>query len=335
MSPNGIPVGFRSGITLKDVAHRAGVSTAAASQALNGRGSMRPETRARIAAVAVELGYAPNASAAALRRGRTMSMGYVVSPPVDESAERRDALARARQLNAFVRESAEHGFTVTVIPSDRPDLVRRAYIDALYLPDVDTNDPLLTEAERLGIPVVVNDIDLLDGVGVCVRTGYEESTRAALDLLVRGGAERIGLLADVPYTPRDEIGERVYRQWCRERGRDVIVVHGDVEHSRIDRNVGELLALGVDAIFSAYQEGPAIYLELEHRALVIPRDVQLIALCLHDCALAERLGVTRVCAHPESAPRLMLDPLLELLSADIGRREVRLPWELVRGSTTR
>ena len=74
-----------SRVTLRDVAERAGVSTAAISQALNDRGSLRPETRERIKAIAAELGYTPNKHAAALRSGRTMSIGFVM-PAVGDAA---------------------------------------------------------------------------------------------------------------------------------------------------------------------------------------------------------------------------------------------------------
>ncbi len=75
-----------SRVTLRDVAERAGVSTAAISQALNDRGNLRPETRERIKAIAAELGYSPNKHAAALRSGRTMSIGFVMPADLDDEA---------------------------------------------------------------------------------------------------------------------------------------------------------------------------------------------------------------------------------------------------------
>ena len=95
------------GVTLKDIALRAGVSTAAISQALNDRGSLRPETRERIKTIAAELGYRPNKHAAALRQGRTMSVGFVMSDSITDDGRR--ALQRTRQLTALVRSSAGSG----------------------------------------------------------------------------------------------------------------------------------------------------------------------------------------------------------------------------------
>ena len=116
-----------SRVTLRDVALKAGVSTAATSQALNDRGNLRPETRERIKAIAVELGYSPNRHAAALRKGRTMSIGFVMAATSLQDGRR--ALQRARQLDALVGAGAVRGFTVTVLPDTRPDLLAGAQID--------------------------------------------------------------------------------------------------------------------------------------------------------------------------------------------------------------
>ncbi|MDF2580350.1 MAG: LacI family transcriptional regulator, partial [Microbacterium sp.] len=133
-------------VTLKDIALRAGVSTAAISQALNDRGSLRPETRERIKAIAAELGYQPNKYAAALRSGRTMSVGFVVPQDAELDLSKRGALHRSRHIGALVSAAADQGFTVTMLPAARPDLLRGAQIDVVYFAEVAADDLLLREA---------------------------------------------------------------------------------------------------------------------------------------------------------------------------------------------
>ena len=65
-------------IGIRDVARLAGVSVASASLALNGQPGVADVTRRRIAAAADQLGYRANPQAQALRRGRTMTYGFVV-----------------------------------------------------------------------------------------------------------------------------------------------------------------------------------------------------------------------------------------------------------------
>lgn len=68
-------------VTLSDVARAAGVSLATASRAVNGnlgRGG-RSADHKRIAKIAAELGYVPDAGAQAIARGRSTVLGLVVS----------------------------------------------------------------------------------------------------------------------------------------------------------------------------------------------------------------------------------------------------------------
>ncbi|GEB95649.1 LacI family DNA-binding transcriptional regulator [Microbacterium lacticum] len=324
-----------SRVTLRDVAERAGVSTAAISQALNDRGSLRPETRERIKAIAAELGYTPNKHAAALRSGRTMSIGFVM-PAVDDATAKSWAFAHNLQLNALVRASAEHGFTVTVLPASRPDLLATPQLDALYLADARTGAELLRAAASRGLPVIARDLYVDVDRALSIRTGYDAALRAALDHLSATGAERIALLVDEGDHPRDEIARSGYLAWSTVHGADPLVIELDAAHRTLPRRVRDAVDAGADAILAFCEDGPEIYLQLEAMPLVIPRDVQLLALCSTDCALNERLGVTHVCVHPELAADAVFPSLGALVPSPGGApRVVDLPWELVRGSTTR
>ncbi len=233
------PAGTVRGVTLKDVALRAGVSTAATSQALNDRGNLKPETRDRIKAIAAELGYRPNKHAAALRSGRTMSVGFVMADAPAEDGRR--ALHRTMQLTSLVRASAAHGFTVTVLPDSRPDLLPGAQIDVLYFPDPADDRAILREAAGRGIPVVANDLYIAGAPGLSIRTGYDAAVRAGLAHLASAGAERIGLLVDESEVPRDQIGESAYLAWTTVRGRTPLVARVDASRRHLGRRVHDLL----------------------------------------------------------------------------------------------
>ena len=322
------------GVTLKDIALATGMSTAAVSQALNDRGSMRPETRERIKAVAADLGYVPNRTAAALRSGRTMSVGYVMDAEADGDRARRWARDRARQLTTLVGAAAEHGFTVTVLPAERPELLGGTQIDLLYFPDARTSPEMLRAAISRGIPVVADDL-YVDGTrGLAIRTGYDDAVRAGLDLLHRGGAERIALLVDEVSHPRDDIARGTFETWSAVHGTPPLTASVDPARRRLPRVVREVLDTGADAIFAACEDGPDIFFQLEEMRLVIPRDVQLVALCTTECDLNARLGVTHICVHPDLAAAAMFRSLPRALRDD-GPHVVDLPWEVRGGATTR
>lgn len=62
-------------ITIKDVAHRAGVSIATVSRVLNAYPHVRPPVRERVQAAIAELGYAPNRLAASFRTQQSRVVG--------------------------------------------------------------------------------------------------------------------------------------------------------------------------------------------------------------------------------------------------------------------
>jgi LacI family transcriptional regulator len=65
--------------TIKDVAARAGVSTATVSATLNGTAFVSPRLKDRVLAAVRDLGYAPDAIARSLKQGRTYLIGLMIA----------------------------------------------------------------------------------------------------------------------------------------------------------------------------------------------------------------------------------------------------------------
>ena len=65
-------------VTINDVAAAAGVSRATVSRALSGYGRIHEETVLHVRSVAESIGYRPNSLAAAMRAGKTKTIGLVV-----------------------------------------------------------------------------------------------------------------------------------------------------------------------------------------------------------------------------------------------------------------
>lgn len=66
-------------VTLKDVALLAGVSVATASKALNDRGHVHPDTRARVIEAAKKISFTPNTLAQGLLAGQTGTIGLLTN----------------------------------------------------------------------------------------------------------------------------------------------------------------------------------------------------------------------------------------------------------------
>ncbi|WNM43149.1 LacI family DNA-binding transcriptional regulator [Micromonospora halotolerans] len=91
---------------MTDVARLAGVSHQTVSRVLNGHPNVREQTRLRVQAAIVELGYRPNRAARALVTGRSQVIGVV--------AQNTTLYGPASLLAALEQTAAEEGFAVTV-----------------------------------------------------------------------------------------------------------------------------------------------------------------------------------------------------------------------------
>ncbi|GMA30300.1 LacI family DNA-binding transcriptional regulator [Litorihabitans aurantiacus] len=126
---------MRDRTTLSDVAREAGVSLATASRAINGSAdrSVRPELVARVRAAAEALHYSPDATAQAMARGRTTTLGLLVHDIADPYFS---AIA-----SAVVRTAEAEGLQVSLATTQNDpareaallDLVRRQRARAVVI----------------------------------------------------------------------------------------------------------------------------------------------------------------------------------------------------------
>jgi DNA-binding LacI/PurR family transcriptional regulator len=213
---------MRRRITSYDVAEAAGVSQTTVSFVLNevpGAG-ISDETRQRVLAVAEELGYVPDAAAQALGRGRTHSIGVVVTtladPFIGTMVQIIEFAARERGYTVILASSNDISEreieAVRMLQSRRVDgvIVTSSRVGALYQ----------ERLEQLSVPVVlINSLVQHNGlytfsIGVDNRHGGW----LAADHLIQRGHRRIAYVASP--AERGDNMERMagYREALRESG---------------------------------------------------------------------------------------------------------------------
>lgn len=210
--------------TQRDVARRAGVSTATVSYVLSGRrGSGKPPgpaTTERVLQAAADIGYERDQIARSLRRQRSDVVALIYPAPSSPWSDR-----LAEQLQAA---ASERGLTVIALPigaTTPPGTVwrplREGYVDgAVVLPDCPLEDTDLRVLASRGVSLVVFDDELApDGFDV-VRQGRLAACRAAVERLVALDHRRIAYLAQ----PHERPGAA---RSVRLRGyREVMDAHG-------------------------------------------------------------------------------------------------------------
>jgi LacI family repressor for deo operon, udp, cdd, tsx, nupC, and nupG len=149
----------RSGVTIREVAARAGVSHQTVSRVINQNDRVNPETRQRVKQAISELGYSPNAIARYMAHGRTSTLACI-SPNLTDftfASIIEGAEIEARQRGYFLlTASASDAETFSqlieqLISSRRAEglMVINPYIDDRYryLPD-DTPTVILGACAR-------------------------------------------------------------------------------------------------------------------------------------------------------------------------------------------
>jgi LacI family transcriptional regulator len=177
-------------ITIRDVAHAAGVSVGTVSKALNGQGTLRPETRSAVRSTAERLGFRPNDLAQSLLRKRTFTVGLIstdsygrFSIPVLEGIE--SALEPAR-------------ISVFLCRADDPVRERR-YVDSLLAKRVDgiivtgrrTDRRPPIDLGGASVPAIYAFAQVANAKALCLLPDDRGGARLGVEHLIKLGRRRI------------------------------------------------------------------------------------------------------------------------------------------------
>jgi LacI family transcriptional regulator len=183
--------------TLRDVASAAGVHPATASRALNPgtRPLVSEETAQRVTEAAERLGYRPNSVARSLRTRRSNTIGVLIPdlnnplfPPIIRGIE--DRLAEHGYVALIGNTDADPGKERLVF-----DQMRARHVDGFVLATATLNSPILAEAAKAGLPLVLMNRIAQDYPFSSVSVDNEQGVRASVGHLVTLGHTRIGHIA--------------------------------------------------------------------------------------------------------------------------------------------
>ena len=168
-------------MNIGEIARRSGVARSTVSYALSGKRPVSEETRRRIQDVIDELDYRPNASARALKEGRTRTVGLVIPP-----AGARMTSMQLDFVASVVEAAARADLDVLLSPSGGDQdgsferLISGRRVDGVILMEIRLEDPRVVRLAQTGIPFVTIgriadpdgtwwvDVDYATLVGQCV-----------------------------------------------------------------------------------------------------------------------------------------------------------------------
>ena len=222
-------------VTLTEVAAMAGVSVGTASKALNDRGSMREETRARVRQAADRLGFQIDAVARSLQTGRSYTVGMITT----------DSIGRfSIPVMLGVEDTLGAGQMSVLLCDARDDRIREQYylktllsrrVDGIIVTGRRT-DPRPPLARQPTVPVVYAFMPSTDPADCSIVPDEADGARRAVRHLLDSGRERIALVAgpERHHSARvrieaalaalreeggDACGEPLYGEWSEAWGR--------------------------------------------------------------------------------------------------------------------
>ena len=239
-------------IRLKDIALRAGVSTMTVSKALRDEPDISAATKARLRALAEEMGYTPDALARSLRSRKSKLFGLVISAVTNP--------VYARVMMAIEEQALELGYDIAFAQSlNKPDreqtVIRRMLsrrVDGLFITPVyrlDPTAPVYDELRKRGTPVVL----LGNRAPFCqhfanVETDDLNASQAATQHLLDLGHRRIAFLAGPPAVPAAQERLAGYRRALREANLE--------PDDRLIFNAGYTIEEGEKAALQLLNEAP-------------------------------------------------------------------------------
>lgn len=186
-------------VSRHDVARAAGVSPATVSLVVRNRPVVKATTRVRVLRAIEELGYQPNAAAAALRSARSRTIAYAVPRPMSDIAvaDVDVDVFRNRVLSGITRRAKQAGhFVLFDIFDDVREciaLMASRRIDGMLV-DWCIEDADLSRLAMAGLPLVLLGRDPGDLPVSWIKADEDGGAYNATRHLLALGHRRIGLL---------------------------------------------------------------------------------------------------------------------------------------------
>lgn len=331
--------------TIGDVARAAGVSRSTVSYALSGKRVISAETRERIEAAIVELGFTPNAGARALATAHTSVLGLYLQFQEDEFAP-----AMLQYVLPVSTTARAHGYDLLMVTdADLVGAIRRTtsshMVDGVVLLDVTYDDARLGPLREARQPAVLIGY-ARDSAGFdSFDLDFGEAARMIVDHLAERGHREL-ILITPPEHVADRGGSYVWRfrdaafERAARYGLRLTAVAGDSRHPGIEQALDTALSdhPGATALIVHNDANiAALPRYLDERSIRVPHDLSVVGVFSQEFGQSFSLPYTAVESLPDRLGELAVTQLVRRITDQeaAGAPMVRLiePGFTDRGST--
>ena len=273
-------------VTISDVAHLAGVSTATVSHTINNTRYVSQETKEKVYQAIEELGYTPDASARSFRTGRKRTIGFIV-PDISNKFF-------ATMIEAVENQLSAEGYHL-IIANTKENMEREektirlltaGLVDGLLIASTMDDFRRLDALIPAGFPVVLVDrtfgTQKYPSVSV---SNFQPIYRSVCRLAARG-KRRIGILAGLPRLSTTKERVAAYRAAVSDCGLDqdeALIRYGDSMEDSAPPCLEHLLDQRCDAILVCQGLMAAVTIAyLRGKGIQPRRDLELVSFVDYD-----------------------------------------------------
>jgi DNA-binding LacI/PurR family transcriptional regulator len=327
------------GLTIRDVAKAAGVSTATVSNVLNKRGKVGRRTQGLVLSTVKRLGYLPNIHARRLASRDTRTLGIIVSdienpffPEVIKSF-----LARTRQLGyEAILSDTDYNPRRTQEAASR---MMAHSVSGVAIMTSEISAQLIDELTRRKIAVTFLDLAPARGYVSTLRIDYASGIEQIVKYLYQQGHRKIVFVAGRPKLKSNVARLEAYEKSMQALGlKPGPILHGDL---RFEGGLAAGLAIrkmspmptAVMAVNDLTAVG--VMKGLTSAGCRIPQDISVTGFDRTRLAEYSNPSITTVDIHRDLLGQMAADALHELCSSTIPHgREYEIPAELIVGHSS-
>lgn len=329
--------------TIRDVAKRAGVSTATVSRVLAGIGNPKADTADAVMAAVEALDYRPSAVARSLRMRRTDTFGLIVTdiqnPFFPELVQAADDAARKVGHSILLGSAAfdEHRAVHYL------DLMADRRVDGMIVASSQVSDESWQWLASAPVPVVVVNAEPANVPITVISSDNRAGMRLVAQHLIGLGHRRMAYIRATGGITADQPRFEGFVSACAEAGiarDDIAELQGDAQFEGGERAVANLLKGGTDVTaIACHNDITAIGAMRALRAarVRVPQEISIVG--CDDIAAASWVvpSLTTVAQQKAEMGRMAVERLLAMLDAGeggIAPETIRVPMVLqVREST--
>ncbi|ARP78553.1 LacI family DNA-binding transcriptional regulator [Bordetella genomosp. 6] len=327
-------------VSVREVAHAAGVAISTVSRVLNGSGYASPDVRLRVQQAVARLGYEPDYTARHLRTGHSRTIGCllpsIANPFVAQLLSEVERLAQAAGYSLLVGSSEQRSRDKELVAF----FENRRLEGIIALPAHEYDPVAASPFATTKLPTVIMDRDMGPDFDA-VLIDHESGMRQVMDYLLSLGHQRIALFAIGSQVRPGRLKLRSYRAALEAAGlpfddRLVYLTDSSLESARqpmqrmlgLDAPPTAIIAVGTQLLSGAVHV-------VREAGMDIPRDMSVVAIGTMQTLELMYPPVTALRYNFQDSARAVVQLILERIerTAPPQARTVVIPSDLILGSS--